>query len=308
MMSAGFTAAVRAAGIGCVALVLSGAAAQAHTIAGDRVFPVTLTFDDPGVGDEFTLPQVTWQRGDGPSDDAQYQWEYDKTITPNTAIIYNHGYDVLNQSGMKARTGFENVVLTGKWQAYTNAEHEFVTSVGLAYEFPGGYATQQVGGDAHGALTPLVYFGKGLGDMPIGVLRPLAITGEAGYSFADRKLNTAGDNGGNPNIVTGSLSLQYSIPYLQSQVRDYKLPSLLGNLIPLVEADWSSPASGPAEGNPSTVTLGVGAIYLGSSYQVGLEALVPANRAAGQNVGVTVQFHAFLDDLLPHSLGRPIFQ
>jgi hypothetical protein len=28
----------------------------AHVVAGARVFPVTLTFDDPGVGHEATLP------------------------------------------------------------------------------------------------------------------------------------------------------------------------------------------------------------------------------------------------------------
>ena len=98
-------------------LALRASPAGAHVVVGDRVFPVTLTFDDPGVGDEFTLPQITWQRSAGPDDLTQYQWESDKTITPNTAIIYNHGYDVLNQAGMKTRTGFENVVLTGKWEA-----------------------------------------------------------------------------------------------------------------------------------------------------------------------------------------------
>jgi hypothetical protein len=288
-------------------LTLRTTLAEAHVVVGDRVFPVTLTFDDPGVGDEFTLPQITYQPSDG-SDLTQYQWEYDKTITPNTALIYNHGYDVLNQAGMKTRGGFENVVLTGKWEAYVNPDHEFVASLGVAYELPGGHATQNVGGDAHGSTTPLLYFGKGLGDMPIGYLRPLAVTGEFGYSIADRKLNSAGDNNGNPNSVTGSLSLQYSIPYLQSQIKHFDLPPIISRLIPLVEADWYSPASGPASGNPSTLTFGVGAIYLADTYQVGLEALIPGNKAAGPNVGVTLQFHVFLDDLMPNTLGKPLIQ
>lgn len=282
--------------------------ATAHVVVGDRTFPVTLTFDDPGVGDEFTLPQITYQRDSGPQDTQQYQWEYDKRITPNTAIIYNQGYDVLNQSGAKTRTGFENAVITGKWQAYGDARHEFVLSAGLAYEFPGGSATQNVGGDAHGSITPLLYFGKGMGDLPVQSLRPFAITGEFGYSFATRRLNAAGDNNGNPNSVTGSVSLQYSIPYLQAEVHHYDLPPILDHLIPLIEASWYSPASGPAYGNPSTFALGVGAIYLADFYQVGLEALLPGNHAAGHNVGVTLQFHVFLDDLLPNSLGRPLFQ
>ena len=63
----------------------------------------------------------------------------------------------------------------------------------------------------------------------------------------------------------------------------------------------------PASGNPSTFMLAPGVIYEGDTYQVGLEALIPANKAAGQNVGVQLQVHFFLDDIFPNSLGKPIF-
>ena len=77
--------------------------AFAHVIVGARVFPVTLTFDDPGVADEATLPQFVWQRDAGPQNTYQLQWEFDKTITPTTALIYNHGYDWFQQSGSKSK-------------------------------------------------------------------------------------------------------------------------------------------------------------------------------------------------------------
>ena len=113
-------------------------------------------------------------------------------------------------------------------------------------------------------------------------------------------------NNGSPAAWQGGLSIQYSIPYLQAQVKDYDLPAFIGRLIPLIETDWSSPAAGPATGNPMTLTIGAGAIYLGDTFQVGLEALIPANKAAGQNVGVLLQVHFFFDDLFPNSLGKPI--
>jgi hypothetical protein len=281
--------------------------ASAHVIAGVRVFPVTLTFDDPGVGDEVTLPQVVWQRSAGPTDDTQLQWEYDKRITPTTALIYNHGYDFLSSAGSKTQTGFENVFVTGKWQAITLPDSEFVFSFGVIREFSGGTATQRIGGDPYGSTAPTGYFGKGLGDLPIGALRPFAITGELSYVLPDRRLNIAADNNGNPASWQGALSLQYSLPYLQSQVKDIGLGDFFGRMIPLVEADWSSPAGGPASGNPSTFMLAPGVIYEGDTYQVGLEALIPANKAAGQNVGVQLQVHFFLDDIFPNSLGKPIF-
>jgi hypothetical protein len=49
-------------------------------------------------------------------------------------------------------------------------------------------------------------------------------------------------------------------------------------------------------------------IYQADSWDVGVEALIPGNRASGTNVGVIAQFHLFLDDLFPNSIGKPIFQ
>ena len=282
--------------------------AFAHVIVGARVFPVTLTFDDPGVADEATLPQFVWQRDAGPQNTYQLQWEFDKTITPTTALIYNHGYDWFQQSGSKARSGLENVFITGKWQAFTNAEHEFVVSLGVIYEFGGTQATQNIGGDAYGGTSPTLYFGKGLGDLPIGFLRPLAVTGELNYNIPDRRLNSALDNNGNPNSLNGALSIQYSIPYLQSQVKDLGLPDFFGRLVPLVESTWFTPTAAPAGGVPSTWTISPGVIYMADGFQVGIEALIPANRQSGHNVGVIAQVHFFFDDLFPGSfLGKPIF-
>jgi hypothetical protein len=89
-------------------------------------------------------------------------------------------------------------------------------------------------------------------------------------------------------------------------VKDYGLPAFVGRLIPLVELDWSSPAFGPAVANPMKLLVAPGAIYLGETFQVGLEALIPANKAAGERVGVILQVHFFFDDLFPNSLGKPI--
>lgn len=51
-----------------------------------------------------------------------------------------------------------------------------------------------------------------------------------------------------------------------------------------------------------------GVIYQADTWDFGVEALIPGNRASGTNVGVITQFHLFLDDLLPNGIGKPIFQ
>jgi hypothetical protein len=176
-----------AAVLACASVAaLTAIPVQAHVVVGDRVFPVTLTFDDPGVGDEATLPQFVYPPTPGGQTEYQFLWEYDKTITPATAIIYNQGFTTLEQQGLKTHTGIENAVVTGKWQAITLPQTETVASLGVMYEFGGGAATVNVGGDATGATLPTFYFGQGLGKLPIGLLRPLAITGELSYSIPDR--------------------------------------------------------------------------------------------------------------------------
>jgi hypothetical protein len=297
-----------ASAVTAILLACASQPAFAHAIAGDRVFPVTLTMDDPGVADEITLPQITDQPGAGPSNQTQFQWEWDKTITPTTSLIYNHGYDVITQKGSKRATGFENIVITGKWQAYVNAEHEFIASLGVQRAIGAGAHTQAIGGDKYSATSPVLYFGKGMGDLPVNFLRPFAITGEAIYTIPDHPLNSDASNNGTARSFSGHLSLQYSLPYLKSQVKDYGLPTALNRLIPLVEASYTTPTAAPSGGNPMTIGFGAGVIYLADTYQIGAELLIPGNAAAGKNIGYTVQVHVFLDDILPNSLGRPLFR
>ena len=146
-------------------------------------------------------------------------------------------------------------------------------SLGVSREFARTGATGANGAaldnDDTSSTTPTVFWGKGFGDLPIGLLRPLAITGTLGYSIADKKLKVTGVdpdtgdplfNNGTSNLWTGGLSLQYSMRYLQSQVKDYGLPEFVNRLTPVVEVAWSSPASKPNTTNTQYL-IGVGVNY-----------------------------------------------
>ena len=306
----------------CLGAVLA-TPAFAHVIAGSRVFPVTLTFDDPGVSDEASLPALTYARsaadgGTGPGHEVDLGFEYDKTITSNTALILNDGYDIQQMNGAKTQAGWENLVVTGKWQAYTNAAHEFVLSLGVQREI-GGTGTTHTGADRYGSTAPTVYAGKGLGDLRIGMLRPLAVTGELSYTVVDKALKATqvSDpdtglmslqfNSGSNNAWAGGFSIQYSLPYLQSQVKDVGLRGVFANLIPIVEFTWTSPAASPST-QGTTWTAAPGVIYMADWGEIGLEALIPLNKAAGTNVGVVGLVHFFFDDLFPTTIGKPIFE
>lgn len=298
----------------CAALLAPPA--FAHGVAGPRVFVNTLLLDDPAVSDEASLPTFSWQRPSGgePSNEFDTDFEFDKRITEHFGIGLNDGYTLQTTPGEKNVSGWGNLFVTLKYQAYMNPTHETLISVGVIREFA-RTGSAGLDNDDVGTTTPMIYWGKGLGDLPIGWLRPLAVTGTFGYTIADKQLKTLPSvgtsapgilfNNGTENRWVGGLSLQYSIPYLQSQVRDLGLPAVLGRLTPLIELAWSSPASHP-HALGTQYLFGVGAVYAAETYAVSLEALMPANGQTGRAIGAIAQFHLYLDDLFPHSLGKPL--
>ncbi len=292
--------------------------AHAHGFAGDHMFISTLLIDDPNVADELSLPTFSFQPqpADGGPVSNQYglAWEWDKRITENFGFGVSQGYTWLTQPGMKTANGWQNLSLTLKYKPYVNAEHEFMVSVGVERVFAGvgaqGPNGDALGNDPGSSTTPTLYFGKGFGDLPVGWLRPFALTGELGYQIADIKLkgnpaSPTGFNNGLSNGWSGGLSLQYSIRYLSSQVKDYGLPDFVNKLTPVIELAWSSPASKPSQ-DVTQYLLGMGVNYTATNYAFGVEALIPCNKASGSHLGVVAQFHLYFDDLFPHSLGKPI--
>ncbi len=307
-----------AAAIACTgAMIPTPAFAAAE--AGVRVFPVTLTFDDPAPGDEASMPTITYlpHGNDGGPDSYAFGFEFDKRITGNFGVGINDSWSVFTGSHPAARSGFGDIALTAKYEAYVNAAHEFIASAGIVRVL-GGTGTQRAGAAPSGSTAPTVYLGKGFGDLPIGDFRPIAITASAGYSMADTALKAAPVidpvtgarslqyNNGSANQWFAGISVQYSLPYLQSEVRHTAAGRFSSHLIPLVEFSWSSPATSPsAEGAAWIAAPGV--IYFTDTYQVAVEALIPGNRAAGRNIGIIFQLHVFFDDLFPQGIGRPIF-
>jgi hypothetical protein len=142
-------------------------------------------------------------------------------------------------------------------------------------------------------------------------LRPLAFTGAAGVAIPSRKRSTTIDEEGNasveehPDVLKLGFAIEYSLPYLQSFVKDVGLREPFNRLIPLVEFDLQKPIDRGATGFTGTVNPGV--IWAGRYMQFALEAIVPVNSRTGGRTGVLFQVHFFLDDIFPRSLGRPLF-
>ena len=299
------------------ALLLLPTLGFAHSVAGNRIFPATLAIDDPGVSDELALPTFTYLpvNPDGVGE-YDFSFEFDKRITPDLAVSVSDAYTRLAPGG----SGFENLGLGVKYQTYVNAPHEFMASFGLDSEV-GGTGAARVGADPFSTLTPTAYVGKGFGDLPMSLnwLRPFAITGEVGYSVpTDAHTTTvsfdplsgvpAYDTAANASTLDWGFTLQYSLPYMNANVREVDGPDILKHLVPIVEAAFETPVANTSLGQRETTgSVQPGVIYMDDTYQVAVEAVVPINQASGKHVGVVAELHFFLDDIFPNSIGKPIF-
>ncbi|MDE2517698.1 MAG: hypothetical protein KGL12_16855 [Rhodospirillales bacterium] len=296
----------QAALCGALLLALPVPQALAHAVAGARVFVNTDLIDDPGVGDEANLPLISVQSPDANSTATTANFEFDKTITPHLGFGIGDDLNWITHDandGNKTHGGLGDLYTQLKYNWITLPQHEFMSSVQVSQAFgrtgttgfESGYDTTTVSG----------YFGKGFGDIPWAPIRPFAITGELDYSIP----NTGPSAGGGITTWSGGLSLQYSIPYLQAQVKDIGLRGVLAQLTPLAELSWSSAAGStalPGFSQPTSYLLGTGAVWTGTDYAVSAEVLWPLNGAAGHTIGAIAQLHLYFDDLLPNTLGKPI--
>jgi hypothetical protein len=291
-----------------VAISLSEAAA--HCFVGARFFPATLATDDPCVADEWSLPTVSYSKtGDvPPATEWDVSTELSKRITEDLGISIGENWTQIRQPGGPTMAGFSDLETTLQYQLLKNDEHELAMLLGLIVDWGGTGASNSGIGTPYSLFTPTFYFGKGFGDLPdnAGWLRAFAVTGQIGYQMPTTSFEVA-QGAYIPQVLVYGGSLQYSMPYLKSEIQDFQLPDFFNHLIPIVETQLITPvANNFGNSFVTTGTVNPGVIWVGSYFQVGLEAQVPVNRASGTGVGVLGQLHLYLDDMFPSTVGQPL--
>lgn len=299
---------------------LGVAGAHGHGFAGARFFPATLATDDPFIADELSLPTISTIRtpDDGGTRETDISFDLAKRITPKLVVEVGETFTSLDPHEEGSASGFGNLELGAKYELFESDAHEAIVSAGLEVEV-GGTGAAAVGADSFTTWTPGIFFGKGFGDLPepVRYLKPLALTGLAGIaiptSASTRSVPFDDVTGAreleverHPDVLEWGFALEYSIPYLQSQVQDLHLHAPFDRMIPLVEVALETPLDRGAGGETSG-TVNPGVIWSGQYFQYGVEAVIPINDRTGSSVGVIAQVHFYLDDRFPHSLGRPPF-
>ena len=284
--------------------------AFAHCFVGARFFPATLAIDDPCVADEMSLPTVAWLKTADvpPASEWDISLDFAKRITEDFGITVGDTWSQIRQPGGPTRAGFGNLATALQYQLLKDSPHELAMLLGLVVEWGGTGATNSGLGTPYSVLTPTFQFGKGFGDLPdeAGWLRAFAVTGQVGYQFPTSSYDLV-QNTFIPQVLVYGGSIQYSMPYLKSEIRDYQLPDFINHLIPIVEAQLATPVANNF-GNSflTTGTINPGVIWVGSYFQVGAEAMIPVNHASGSAVGFLGQLHLYLDDMFPTTIGRPL--
>lgn len=294
-------------------VVVVPALSFAHGIAGKRFFPTTFAVDDPFISDEFSiLINHIKQPGDEPNKATELNIDLSKRIFPNFGLEFHEAYLHLGSDGDGSTNGWENLGVGAKWQFLTNDEHELIMSIGTDIDV-GGTGAHQLS-ESYSHITPGLFFGKGLGDLPdsLNFFRPFAITGVIGTSFPTRRKNVILNDDGstdterNPTTFNWGFTVQYSLMYLQSFVKDIGLGSPFNRMILVTEFPMQTNLSGDGKGQ-TTGTVNPGIVWAGKFMELGIAAQIPINSRSGKNVGVLGLIHLFIDDLFPHSIGGADF-
>ena len=294
----------------------------AHGFAGQRFFPTTLAVDDPFVSDELSFllshTKEPRQGEEPPTGSTEFSVDYTKRLTPRLGLSLGGSYLHLNPEEGSTENGFGNLEVGAKYQLITLASAEALFSFGLTAEV-GGTGARSVGADSFSTLSPSIFFGKGFGDLPetVPFLRPFALTGAFAANIPTRKQTVttqvdplsgelSQETELHPITFSWGLTLQYNMQYLQPFVKDVGLGAPFNRMIPLIEFPMETCLNRGC-GGQTTGTINPGIIWFGKYIELGAEATIPINSRSGKNVGALFLVHFFIDDLFPHSLGRPLF-
>jgi hypothetical protein len=296
-------------------VLFSPAPSWAHGFAGQRFFPTTFQVDDPFISDEFSiLISRVKLPDDEPNKLTEIDIDYSKRIIPNFGLEFHEGHIHLGSNGDGSANGWDNLGIGAKWQFLTDAPHELILSVGTDFDI-GGTGAHKIS-ESFTTISPALFFGKGFGDLPesVNLLRPFAITGAIGPSFPTRSKNVSvnPDTGEvdierNPTTLTWAFSVQYSLLYLQSFVKDIGLGEPFKRMILVTEFPMETCLNADCKGQ-TTGTINPGIVWCGKYMEFGIAAQIPVNSRSGHTVGVLGLLHLYIDDLFPNSIGRPIFR
>jgi hypothetical protein len=275
-----------------VVLCLSVSIASAHGVVGKRKFIEPFIAEDANPKDEFVLAkpgQFNLSKGN----EFSVGYILEKRLSTNFSLALENEWVTQRHGGKDDASGFGNLGILLKYAMFRNDAHEFILSSGFAVEIPVG--DKDIGAEQDVALEPLLLFGKGFGDLPasLAFLRPFAIMGDAGFDILLNKKETETE-------LFYDVALLYDLEYLQTYVKDFRLPWPLNRLIPVVEFNFATVVNGSERRTEAFITPGL--VYRGDKYvQLGVAGQFPLNSTTNREFdnGILFIVDIFYDDIFP---------
>lgn len=285
--------------LGIAVVIALPAASWGHGVVGKRWFPSTIVVEDSFVSDEAGL--VLGHRREPEALSTEFEAEISKRLSPDLAITLGGSYQIIRPRGEAeeengATSGFHNPDFGLRYQFARNALHELAATAALNVS-PGGVGQRRVGRLSGTTVSPALQIGKGFGDLPDWAdwLKPVAVTTSLGFDLRTNRNNREEDA---QHAFAWGVAVMYSIPYLQSFVKDVGIPWPFNRLFPVVEFNGETAISGPEKGS-HTAFANPGLVWAGKHFELAVSAQVPLNDTVGRRVGVLGMVHFFLDDIAP---------
>lgn len=267
--------------------------------AGERIFLEPLVAKDADIDNQIT-PVPQYSGGRRVSSFFDLPLTVEKRLTPHFSLQIGAQYEALFAHDFET-DGFASVEAQGKYLLYLNGTHEIMTSFIVRALAP--TQTSKVGQGNPLTMSYYLVFNKGLGDLPIGWLRALAIQSDAAW------INPIG-NGPSPLAAYQGFSgfgaalrfdfeLEYNLPYL-NHVLEVPFPRFVARLSPAVECRvLTNMAKAGGHQGLTTGFLSYELNYQAPLYQVSLAYQQPfGSRAPFTGQSVILFVTCFYDNLL----------
>lgn len=282
---------------GIAVVIALPAAGWAHGIVGKRFFPTTIVVEDSFVSDEASIV-VDHIRGHEALE-TEIEMEITKRLTPNLAI--GVGGTRVNsrprgEEGEKNQAGWVNPEFMLRYQFIRDPRRELAATAAINVS-PGGVGDRRVGRLSGTTVSPALQIGKGFGDLPDWAdwIKPVAVTTSLGFDLRTNRNDREEDA---QHAFAWGVSVMYSVPYLQSFVKDVGIPWPFNRLFPVVEFNGETLISGHEKGS-HTAFANPGLVWAGRYFELAVSAQIPLNDTSGDRVGVLGMVHFFLDDIAP---------
>ncbi len=300
---------------GIAAVIALPTAAWAHGVVGKRWFPTTIVVEDSFVSDETNI-KIDHIRSDHALETG-LEMHLSKRLSPDWAIGVGAHREIIRPRGgahhdeheeeghhegsTETEHGWSNPELEVRYQFLRNPTRELAATAALGVS-PGKVGDRNVGRLPGTTISPAIQIGKGFGDLPDWAdwFKPVAVTTSLGFDLRTERNNKEEDvHHASQHAFAWGVGVMYSIPYLQSFVKDVGLPWPLSRLFPLVEFNGETLISGSNKGT-HTAYASPGLVWAGKYFELAVSAKIPLNNTSGDSVGVLGMVHFFLDDIAPN--------